>query len=123
MLVTSTWAQPDLEMMWCASVRIPRSVFGLFAALIVGLSFEVPRQDLLDTGYDESESLPYEVAPSHTRNLIDPQECRYNPIRTFTTLLFHASVSRPGGTSTGVQRGIQGPVLESRAISYVELRC
>ena len=35
----------------------------LFIALVVSLSFAVPVEDVPETPYDESESLPYESAP------------------------------------------------------------
>lgn len=39
------------------------SVLVLFIALVVSLSFAVPVEDVPETPYDESESLPYESAP------------------------------------------------------------
>ena len=38
------------------------SILALLVLLVLGLSLAVPRGDLEDTAYDESESLPYEAA-------------------------------------------------------------
>jgi hypothetical protein len=38
-----------------------RAALVLLATLALGLSFAVPAEDVLETPYDESESLPYEM--------------------------------------------------------------
>lgn len=43
-------------------MRRPRSTLILFVLLILGLSLAVPAEDLMETAYDESESLPYQRA-------------------------------------------------------------
>src|SRR5215467_14420410 len=40
-----------------------RSILLLLAALVLGVSIVVPAEDMLETAYDESESLPFESAP------------------------------------------------------------
>jgi hypothetical protein len=40
-----------------------RVVWVLLVALVLGLSFAVPAEDVPDTAYDESEALPYESIP------------------------------------------------------------
>jgi hypothetical protein len=45
-------------------MRKPRCALLLFVFLILGLSLGVPAQDVPETTYDESESLPYEGTPS-----------------------------------------------------------
>jgi len=48
-----------------SGVRISRwrSVLVLSLVLVLGLSFAVPAEDIPETAYDESETLPYESAP------------------------------------------------------------
>jgi hypothetical protein len=41
----------------------PRCALALFMALVFGLSCAVPTEDLAETPYDESESLPFESIP------------------------------------------------------------
>jgi hypothetical protein len=41
----------------------PRSVLVLFVVLVLGVSFAVPAEDIPDTAYDKSESLPCESTP------------------------------------------------------------
>lgn len=104
-------------------MSIARSIFVLFSALILGLLFAVPGQDLPVTAYDESESSPYEVALPHLSTLIDRQEPSPKPIRMFAIRFCGVSASTVDGNSRVVQRGIHEPVRESRAILYHELRC
>ena len=40
-----------------------RSVLVLLIALVMGVFFAIPAEDLPETAYDESESLPYEGTP------------------------------------------------------------
>ena len=40
-----------------------RSVLVLLFALVLSVSFAVPAEDVPETAYDESESLPYESTP------------------------------------------------------------
>ena len=44
-------------------MRKPRSALLLFVLLFLGLSWAVPAEDVAETAYDESESLPYESTP------------------------------------------------------------
>ena len=44
-------------------MRTPRSAIVLLLLLGFGVSLAVPAQDLPDTAYDESETLPYESTP------------------------------------------------------------
>ena len=40
-----------------------RSALVLIVALVLGVSFTLPAEDVRETGYDESEALPYEGTP------------------------------------------------------------
>lgn len=40
-----------------------RSMLVLFVALVLSVSFAVPAEDVPETAYDESESLPWESTP------------------------------------------------------------
>jgi len=44
-------------------MRVLRSALVLFAAFALSLSLAVPVEDLPETPFDESESLPYEITP------------------------------------------------------------
>ena len=47
----------------CARVREPRSVLVILFILCFGVSVAVPAEDVPETAYDESETLPYEGTP------------------------------------------------------------
>ena len=44
-------------------MRRPFSIFILFVLLGFGVSLAVPAEDVAESGYDESETLPYESTP------------------------------------------------------------
>jgi hypothetical protein len=44
-------------------MRKPRSAFVLLLLLVFGVSLAVPAEDVPETPYDESETLPYEGTP------------------------------------------------------------
>jgi hypothetical protein len=45
-------------------------IFVLFMFLAFGASLAVPAEDLPETAYDESESLPYEMTPALSGDLV-----------------------------------------------------
>lgn len=47
-----------------------RSALVLLAAVALCLSFAVPGEDVAETAYDESESLPYEMPPRFSGDLV-----------------------------------------------------
>ena len=51
-------------------MRVLRSAFVLLATFALSVSFAVPTEDLSETAYDESESLPYEMPPPCSDDLV-----------------------------------------------------
>lgn len=45
-------------------MTLPRPVLVVFVALALSVSFEVPAEDVPETAYDESETLPVESVPT-----------------------------------------------------------
>jgi len=44
-------------------MQVARCSLAVLAALVLCLSFAIPADDVLETSYDESETLPYESTP------------------------------------------------------------
>jgi len=51
-------------------MRVLRSALVVLATFALSLSFAVPAEDLPETAYDESESLPYEMTPPLSGDLV-----------------------------------------------------
>ena len=87
-------------------MRQSRSILVLSIALVLSLPFAVSTEDVPDTTYDESESLPYEttavfsIAASETVTAASTEPLRALPLRGrgFTRL----STRRPGSATGAV---------------------
>ena len=51
-------------------MRVLRFALVLFATFALSVSFAAPAEDLPETAYDESESLPYEMTPPLSGDLV-----------------------------------------------------
>ena len=96
----------------------PRSVFILLAALVLGLSMALPQQDLPETAYDESESLPYEGTPLFTVSLPD---CLSQPIDQSRSCAPRRTAVRLQGTNLRAKDRFA--LASSRTILDHSLRC
>ena len=99
-----------------------RSVLVLLIALVLGVFFAIPAEDLPETAYDESESLPYEgtpviciAGPAIVAERPDVRQCapqpRFRSVRTADTQLL-----QPGP-------GSAHPICDSIPILDRSLRC
>jgi len=62
-------------------MRVLRSALVLLATFSLGLSLALPAQDFPETAYDESESLPYEMPPRLSVDLVqEPAAFQIVPI-------------------------------------------
>lgn len=104
-------------------MKNPLSVVVLVGAFVLGLSVAVPAQDIPDTPYDESESLPYQGAPSSPNKLIEEQARADRPMRMFVALFRASTDIRPDGNSPVRTERAGEPVRESLAILNCALRC
>ncbi len=52
------------------AMRVLSSALVLLATFALSLSFAVPAEDVSETRYDESESLPYEITPPLSGDLV-----------------------------------------------------
>lgn len=100
-----------------------RGVFILLVALVLGIFFVLPQEDLPETAYDESESLPYEGAPLFSsdavQDAVDP--ALPVPVYGFPVCL----VSPTGRDEIQAAQGERAthPVSELLVILNQSLRC
>jgi hypothetical protein len=74
-----------------AQMKELRSLLVLAVALLFGVSFALPAEDIPETPYDESETLPYEVTPLFSIVLQEPARAP----RSVLTLVFPLHFSAP----------------------------
>ena len=99
-----------------------RSVLVLFLALIFGLSFTIPAEDIPETPYDESETLPYESIPVFANVVQESAQI----LRAVLTLAFplHFNPTASGDESLAKQWArAPHPICGSVTIRDHSLRC
>jgi hypothetical protein len=72
-------------------MRVLRSALVLLATFALNVSFAIPAEDVPETAYDESESLPYEMAPLFSADLVQES----SPILQFVPTGLGELVSAP----------------------------
>ena len=81
----------DLSLQSSARMTQSRSVLVLLVALVLSVSFAVPAEDVPETAYDESESLPCERTP--VVSIAAPETVREAPaVRAGTSQLLRTSL-------------------------------
>jgi len=71
-----------------------RSVLVLFLVLVFGLSFTVPAEDIPETPYDESETLPCESTPVFSRVVQDSAQALHSVLTLAFPLHFNPTARR-----------------------------
>jgi hypothetical protein len=100
----------------------PRPVFLLCVAVVLGLSSVVPAEDLPETAYDESESLPYTSAPVFSTAV--PSAVVPVPVRRLLVARSGLGSLRNLCTLRFEQgRGCRYPICDSLTILDHTLRC
>lgn len=97
---------------------MPRLVLVLLITVGLFVCFAVPTEDLPETPYDESESLPYEVTPLSP--IVEPREAvrihvKACPDAADTIWDFKSDNSQAGHANTPVHRAEVSPVIQSHA--------
>lgn len=97
---------------------MPRSVLVLLITVGFCVCFAVPTEDLPETPYDESESLPYEVTPLSP--IIEPQEAvrmhvKACPDAADTIWDFKSDDGQAEHPNAPVHRAQVSPVIQSHA--------
>jgi len=98
-----------------------RSLFILFLGLVLSVSFVVPAEDVFETAYDESESLPFES--TSVFSVSRPETIAQAPAAGIC-----ASWARPINLRHGAQgldhvTGWANPISDSLTILDRSLRC
>ena len=97
-----------------------RSIFVVLAVLIMGVSFAVPAEDMLETAWDESESLPCENAPVFSVSVPEAIACA--PFRMCASLLCLGPGTRPLSPRPENETG-RSSLNDSRFLLDYLLRC
>jgi hypothetical protein len=98
------------------------SALVLFVAVVLGLSFAVPAEDVPETSYDESESLPLESTP--VVSVAEPEAVAEAPaVRPRTSQLRLSSLRRPGAQKLDHARDWAYPICDSLTTLDHPLRC
>jgi len=71
-----------------------RSVLVLFLVLIFGLSFTVPAEDIPETPYDESETLPFESTPGFSNVVQESGQTLHSVLTLAFPVHFHPTAVR-----------------------------
>jgi hypothetical protein len=99
-----------------------RSVLVLLVALVLSVSFAVPAEDVPETAYDESESLPFESTPEVS--IAMPEAVAEAPVvRPRDYRLRPAFLRRPGAQQVDREAGRVYPVCDSLSILDHPRRC
>jgi len=104
-----------------ARMRKLRSVFVLLAALALSLSFAVPAEDLPETAYDESESLPYEMTLPQSFDRVQESAPTFQVVPIAQSDLF--STPRQALVRAGCGELAAHPISDSLIILDHTLRC
>lgn len=97
-------------------------VFVFFAALVLTLSFAVPREDKPETAYVESESLPCESTPAITLAVTELVP-RAPTMRPRISRRYRICVGMPGTQPLDPLTGKAYPFADSLVILDHRLRC
>lgn len=97
----------------------PRSVLILLVTLVLGASFVLPQEDLPETAYDESESLPYEGTPVFSVAL--PECPSPQPVEAGRSSVRRGAVVRLQGTAPRTKSS--SVAVSSRIILGHSFRC
>jgi hypothetical protein len=103
-------------------MRRSRSVLVLFVGLVFGLSFAIPAEDIPETLYDESESLPYESALPLSIVLQESDLVLQSVLTSGFQLPFDP-IARRAEISSGQRKQPAHPMFASIPILNLCLRC
>ena len=98
-----------------------RSTLVLFIALFLSVSFAVPAEDIPETAYDESESLPYENTSLFSITV--PEAVAEAPAVRTRVALLHLNSLRLGTQRLDHRTGSPYPISDSLTILDHSLRC
>jgi hypothetical protein len=99
-----------------------RSMLLVFVALVLSVSFAVPAEDVPETAYDESESLPCESTPVVSAAV--PETVPEAPcLRPRASWLRLDSLRRPGAPHLENRKSWADPISASLIILDHSLRC
>lgn len=99
----------------------PRSVIVLLVALVLSVSFAVPAEDAPETPYDESESLPYEMSPPLSGDLVQETAATLQVVPIVPSSLFSTPKHALG--LAGYKGLAAHHILDSLIILDHSLRC
>jgi hypothetical protein len=102
-------------------MRVLRSALVLLATFAVSLPFAVPAEDVPETAYDESESLPYEMTPLLSAELVQESAPTLRVVPIAPSDLF--STPRQALARAGCRELAAHPISDSLIILDHTLRC
>jgi len=102
-------------------MRVLGCALVLLVTFTLGLSFAVPAEDLPETPYDESESLPYEMTPSLSGGLVEESAPTLQIVSIGPTDL----LSTPGHALSQASRKDLAPyqIADSLILIHHSFRC
>ena len=102
-------------------MRVLRFALVLFATFALSVSFAAPAEDLPETAYDESESLPYEMTPPLSGDLVQESAPTLQVVPIAPGDLF--STPRQALVRAGCRELAAHPISDSLIILDHSLRC
>jgi hypothetical protein len=102
-------------------MRRASSILVLFVLLAFGASLAVPAEDVPETAYDESESLPYEMTPPLSGDLAQESAPTFQVVPIAPSDLF--STPRQALVRAGCRELAAHPISDSLIILDHTLRC
>jgi hypothetical protein len=104
-------------------MRKPGSVLIICVLLAFGASLAVPAEDVPETAYDESESLPYEGTPLFSTTLSQPFAFKVPAPRANTSSLWSGSLREYGHRQLDRGTNLPHPVSDLLIILDHSFRC
>jgi len=102
-------------------MRRPHSIFVLFLLLVLGVSLVVPVEDVPETPYDESETLPYEGTPQSS--IVVPESLAMAALLTCASSLGFGLADQRYQCRPDQRRCLRYQVSDSPIILDHSLRC
>ena len=104
-------------------MRGTRYVLVLLVAFAFGLSFALPTEDVPETAYDESESLPYESVPLSSSEVLAEHAQALHSTAIFHSQLQLGCVTKRDGIRAEQEERSMYPISDSLIILEHYLRC